>query len=130
MNRQMWKDHGVAPLSKLRVARLCMRLRTALRLCAPGERVQFLLSHQTDFYFFHSVPAAIHRVEENIGGRLYLIEASAVAADRWRACIVRVPGVPTALMPFYGRTPDEAVQHLSDWLTRAHQRAAEPPRPV
>jgi hypothetical protein len=32
--------------------------------------------------------------------------------------------MPTALMPFYGTTPDEAARHLSDWLTRAHQRAA------
>ncbi len=75
------------------------------------------------------MPTATHRFEESIGGRLYLIEASAVGADRWRACIVRMPGVPTALMPFYGRTPDEAVQHLSDWLARAHERASEaPPR--
>jgi hypothetical protein len=72
------------------------------------------------------VHAAVHRVEELIGGRLYLIEAAPVAVDRWRAYIVRVPGVPTALMPFYGRTPDEAVQQLSDWLTRAHRRASDP----
>jgi glutathione S-transferase len=76
------------------------------------------------------VPASIHRREESIGGRLYLLEASPVAADRWRACIVRVPGMPTALMPFYGATPDEAVQHLADWLTRAHQRAAELSSPL
>jgi hypothetical protein len=37
-----------------------------------------------------------------------------------------VPGVPTALMPFYGRTPDEAAHLLSDWLARAHARAATP----
>jgi hypothetical protein len=28
------------------------------------------------------------------------------------------------LMPFYGRTPDEAARQLTDWLSRAHQRAA------
>lgn len=72
------------------------------------------------------VTTAIHRFEESIGGRSYLIEVAAVAQDRWRACIVRIPGVPTALMPFYGRTPDEAARHLSDWLTRAYQRAAGP----
>ena len=66
--------------------------------------------------------AAVHRFEEIIGGRSYLIEAKAVSPDRWRAYIVRIPGVPTALMPFYGRTPDEAVHQLSDWLTRAYQR--------
>ena len=68
----------------------------------------------------------VHRFEELIGGRAYLIEVAAVAKDRWRAYIVRVPGVPTALMPFYGRTPDEAAQLLSAWLTRAHARAATP----
>ena len=66
---------------------------------------------------------AVHRFEESIAGRPYVIEVASVSADRWRACIVRLPGVPTALMPFYGRTPDEAARHLTDWLTRAHQRA-------
>jgi hypothetical protein len=72
------------------------------------------------------VPGTVHRFEESIGGRPYLIEVAAVASDRWRAYIVRVPGVPTALMPFYGRTPHEAAHLLSDWLTRAHARAATP----
>lgn len=63
----------------------------------------------------------VHRFEESIGGRPYLIEVKAVTKDRWRAYIVRVPGMPTALMPFYGRTPAEAAQQLSAWLTRAHQ---------
>ena len=67
--------------------------------------------------------AAVHRFEESIAGRHYLIEVSLVAKDRWRAYIVRLPGVPTALMPFYGRTPREAAGHLSDWLTRAHGAA-------
>jgi hypothetical protein len=70
--------------------------------------------------------AAIHRFNQSIAGRSYLIEASLVSQDRWRACIVRVPGVPTAMMPFYGRTPDEAAQQLSDWLTRAYEPAARP----
>ena len=67
---------------------------------------------------------AVHRFEESIAGRAYLIEVAAVAKDRWRAYIVRLPGVPTALMPFYGATPDEAARHLCQWLTRAHERAA------
>jgi hypothetical protein len=71
------------------------------------------------------VNTALHRFEESIGGRPYLIEVAPVSKDRWRAYIVRLPGVPTALMPFYGRTPDEAAQHLTEWLTRAHARAAE-----
>jgi hypothetical protein len=70
------------------------------------------------------VTDAVHRFEESIAGRLYLIEVSAVSHDRWRAHIARLPGVPTAMMPFYGRTPDEAARQLSAWLTRAHERAA------
>jgi hypothetical protein len=74
------------------------------------------------------VTTVVHRFEESIGGRPYLIEVKAVSPDRWRAYIVRIPGVPTALMPFYGRTPDEAAGNLSAWLTRAHQQvgAARP----
>jgi len=72
------------------------------------------------------VTAAVHRFEESIAGRPYLIEVVAVAQDRWRADIVRIPGVPTALMPFYGSTPTEAAQHLCDWLTRAYARASKP----
>ena len=74
--------------------------------------------------------AAVHRFEESIAGRPYLIEVFAVSKDRWRAYIVRTPGVPTALMPFYGQTPDEAARHLSDWLTRAYQRTGSPGAPV
>jgi hypothetical protein len=87
-----------------------------------------LVRGRVEFHAFHNqqidiVNAAVHRYEEVIGGRAYLIEVAAVSPDRWRACIVRIPGVPTALMPFYGRTPAEAAHHLSDWLTRAHAKA-------
>ena len=67
---------------------------------------------------------AVHRFEELIGGHPYLIEVAAVATDRWRACIVRIPGGPIALMPFYGPTPDEAAERLRQWLTRAHELAS------
>jgi hypothetical protein len=76
------------------------------------------------------VNAAVHRYEESIAGRPYLIEVAAVAEDRWRAHIVRIPGVPTALMPFYGSTPGEAARLLCDWLARAHARAAAPAAPA
>ena len=66
---------------------------------------------------------AVHRFQESIAGQQYLIEVSPVAEDRWRAYIVRIPGIPTALMPFYGPTPDEAAKLLRQWLTRAHERA-------
>jgi hypothetical protein len=72
------------------------------------------------------VTTAVHRYEESIGGRPYLIEVANVSPDRWRACIVRIPGVPNAMMPFYGRTPDEAAHNLSAWLTRAYAQAAAP----
>jgi len=70
------------------------------------------------------VQTAIHRFEETIGGRMYQIEVVPIDSHRWRAYIVRVPGVPTALMPFYGPTPDQAAGSLLDWLTRAHARVA------
>jgi hypothetical protein len=63
----------------------------------------------------------IRRFEEIIGGRVYHIEAARVHDNRWRAQIVRIPGVPTALMPFYGATPDEAAGNLREWLARAHR---------
>jgi len=72
------------------------------------------------------VTADVHRFEESIAGRPYLIEVAPVSKDRWRAHIVRIPGVPTALMPFYGPTPIEAARQLCDWLTRAHARASTP----
>jgi hypothetical protein len=61
----------------------------------------------------------VHRFEEIINGREYLIEVSSVGIDKWRAHIARVPG-GSALMPFYGRTPDEAARQLSRWLALAH----------
>jgi IS1 family transposase len=71
------------------------------------------------------VSTAVHRFHESIAGHPYLIEVMAVSKDRWRAYIVRIPGLPTALMPFYGPTPDEAAGRLRHWLARAHERAAQ-----
>jgi hypothetical protein len=61
----------------------------------------------------------VHRFEEVINGREYLIEVSSVGRGKWRAQIARTPGGSAALMPFYGQTPDEAAQHLSRWLALA-----------
>ncbi len=69
----------------------------------------------------HSRMTPVRRFQETIGGRVYHIEASRVRDDRWRAQIARVPGMSTALMPFYGATPDEAANQLCAWLTRAHR---------
>jgi hypothetical protein len=72
----------------------------------------------------------VHRFSETIGGRTFQIEVSCVARDRWRAHIVRMPGVPAALMPFYGPTPDAAARLLADWLARAHQLAQPATHPT
>ena len=71
---------------------------------------------------------SVHRFQESIAGQPYLFEVAAVSKDRWRACIVRIPGLPTALMPFYGPTPDEAADRLRQWLIRAHAHACGVPR--
>ena len=63
----------------------------------------------------------IVRIRETIHGRAYVIEVVSIKEDRWRAQIAR-PGAMTALMPFYGTTPEEAAEHLASWLTRAGQR--------
>ncbi len=68
----------------------------------------------------------VHRFEETIAGRAYRIEVSPVS-NRWRAQLTRVPGIPTAMMPFYGNTPDEAARHLTAWLTKAHSRRTDNP---
>ena len=65
----------------------------------------------------------IVRFQETINGRSYVIEVRPVGQDRWRAQLARVPGGTTALMPFYGTSPDEAAQSLSVWLNRAGSRS-------
>ena len=85
-----------------------------------------IVASKLSVFSFDTVPSAVHRFEESIGGRPYLIEVAAVSDDRWRAYIVRLPGVPTALMPFYGATPVEAAHQLCEWLARAHARSANP----
>jgi len=74
----------------------------------------------------------VHRFEETIGGRTYQIEVMPVSAQ-WRAQLCRMPGMPTAMMPFYGRTPAEAAHQLTQWLTLAHRRqgvSSAPPLPA
>ena len=67
------------------------------------------------------MPTLTQRFEQEIGGHLYVIEASPVQTNRWRAQIARRPGMPSALMPFYGSTADEAASLLVRWLTLAHR---------
>lgn len=74
----------------------------------------------------HSTIANPVRFSETINGRSYEIEVQPVGVDRWRAYLARAAGAPTALMPFYGGTPDEAAGQLARWLTRA----SRPSKPV
>lgn len=118
---------------------MSVRLRTPLRLLAPSACVESC-AFPDDINHHHAchkgtrtvvpVTIAVHRFQELIAGRPYQIEVAPVSKDRWRAYIVRIPGVPTALMPFYGTTPNEAADLLRRWLTRAHERAAAEPRRV
>ena len=60
---------------------------------------------------------------EIIDGRAFEIEVIPVS-NQWRAQLRRGAGMPTAMMPFYGQTPDEAARQLAQWLTLAHRRQA------
>jgi hypothetical protein len=84
-----------------------------LSLAASGPRAQNAASAVT-----------VQRFDETINGRAYRIEVSAVGTNTFRAQIARAPGGSRAMMPFYGRTPDEAVEHLSQWLTLNRARSA------
>ena len=63
----------------------------------------------------------VERFERDIGGHHYVIEASSVGRERWRAQLARRPGISSAMMPFYGRTADEAASQLVRWLNLAHR---------
>jgi hypothetical protein len=69
------------------------------------------------------MPVNVHRYEEHIAGRTYFIEVSPVSHTRWRAQLARLPGVPTAMMPFYGQTPEEAAGELRQWLLLVYNGA-------
>ena len=95
-------------------------IRTSFRLIGNRKGVESLR-------FFPSkiiLKLVRHSFERIIAGRCYLIEVAMVDEKRWRANILKLPGVPAAMMPFYGATPDEAATHLTDWLDRAHQHRA------
>jgi hypothetical protein len=79
--------------------------------------------------FTQHTHVTVHCFEEFIGERAFVIEVTD-AGNRWRAQLRRRPGVPTAMMPFYGASPAEAAHRLLDWMRRAHERqraAALPP---
>lgn len=97
---------------------MASHLRTSFRLYRVAHCVESL---GFSFQFLNSETAVRHCLERTIAGRPFVIEVTWVAEKRWRAHIVRIPGVPTAMMPFYGETPDEAATNLSAWLDRAYQ---------
>jgi hypothetical protein len=70
--------------------------------------------------FARATSVILHKYDEIINGREYHIEVSRVGVGQWRANIKRTPGGSAALMPFYGKTPDEAARQLSHWLAIAH----------
>jgi hypothetical protein len=115
-----------ARLTRLVAAPMWIAFRDALRLFAAWRCVEWSSLQIFSVSPSTQVTSAVHRFQESIAGRPYLIEVSAVSKDRWRAYIVRLPGVPTALMPFYGTTPADACRQLCEWLTRAHAKASNP----
>jgi len=66
------------------------------------------------------------RIVQQINGRDYRIEVTQLTSQRWRAQVLNAYGGPTALMPFYDETADEALGRLTDWLSRAHRNVANP----
>lgn len=101
------------PRPAFRAVAACGRRFAASFACLPGACAEECTVLPTPLRF-----------NETIGGRVYFIEVSSVGGNRWRAQIVKAPGVPTAMMPFYGPTPNEAAGQLSAWLALAHRTAA------
>jgi len=64
------------------------------------------------------------RFVHQIDGRDYRIEVTQLATTQWRARVLNAYGGPTALMPFYDATADQAVGRLTEWLSRACRSVA------
>ena len=89
-----------------------LKLPTRIPVFAPGTSIPT------------PMPLTVHRFEQTIGSQHYVVEVRPALRDRWRACLVRTAGGPTALMPFYGATPRDALDALVSWLSHAHGVAA------
>jgi hypothetical protein len=94
-----------------------VQLRIRLRLRAARRPLESTTRTHTRVIFQGKAVDAV-RFSETINGRPYIIEVSPVSRDRWRAQLARTPNGTTALMPFYGTTPDEAARRLAIWLAR------------
>ena len=105
-----------------RFARSWCSLRTLFRLYDVGKSLESS-AHQP---VSEALKPAVNRVvfNETIKGRPYVIEVQSVGRDRWRAGLAR-SGRTTALMPYYGTTPDESAQQLAIWLSRANGTPAK-----
>jgi len=102
-------------------------LRAALRLIDARDCVR---SPALPLVNRHSSHVTVHHIETTIGGRPYRVEVTPVGSG-WRAQLQRALGMPTAMMPFYGATPEEAAGLLTQWLTLAHRRqGVAPPSPA
>jgi hypothetical protein len=63
---------------------------------------------------------------EHVSGRKYRIEVAPVSPGKWRAQVLSAHGGPTALMPFYGATPERAANELTAWLARVNGNGVTP----
>jgi hypothetical protein len=72
------------------------------------------------------MPPSSQRFVKTINGREYRIEVLPITASRWRAQVLTAYGGPSALMPFYGATPESAAGQLSAWLARAIRGTSAP----
>ena len=105
----------------------CVDQRPPLALAALIRTLRRTLARRRANRFHHGHrTVTVHRFEETIGGRAYLIEVTPVS-NRWRAQLLRTPGVPTAMMPFYGPTPDDAARQLAA-VAVAGSPSGQPPR--
>ncbi len=94
-----------------------VQLRIPLRLRGARGSLESSSRTHTRVRFQDKAVDAV-RFSETINGRPYIIEVSPIGRDRWRAQLARTPNGTTALMPFYGPTPDEAARRLAIWLAR------------
>ena len=69
------------------------------------------------------------RRQETINGRPYIVEVQLVGVNQGRAQRARREAT-TALMPFYGATPDAAAERLTRWLSRAGKATETEPTAV
>jgi hypothetical protein len=63
---------------------------------------------------------------QDINGKAYVVEAVPVDRSRWRARLAQ-HGTTNALMPFYGATPEEAIERLTTWLSRVGRPSTSGP---